>query len=336
MPEKLSCHIVKDLLPLYLDELVSEETAAEIEEHLKTCADCQTQYDRMHTSLLDKQASQKAEARKEINYLRKVKKHTIRNFFLGTALTLFVCALLLALKLFVIGSPSEEYAITYLNVSDDTVHLGGIFTNSASVYSRYKLKKTDEGERLVIYSCLASSLNRSGAFNLEIPREKISGTLSVKENTVAVDGTLVSSLANRLYDARNPYIGDASANGRLAQTLGIANELGNFTNELQTSAQPYGWTLRFSDSAGNSAVFDEKMKGFACVLLALTDNLGEVHWEYTIELSDKAVTRTRTVTTDDCAAFLGAPVKQFGDSPQKVQELLELVQEQFGIYFRQL
>lgn len=37
---KIECCLVKDLLPLYAENLVSEETALRVEEHLKECADC--------------------------------------------------------------------------------------------------------------------------------------------------------------------------------------------------------------------------------------------------------------------------------------------------------
>lgn len=38
------CHIVQDLLPLYAERLVSEDTAAFVENHLTTCKVCQTEY----------------------------------------------------------------------------------------------------------------------------------------------------------------------------------------------------------------------------------------------------------------------------------------------------
>lgn len=38
----MKCEIVKDLLPLYDEKLCSAESAALVEEHLKTCADCRT------------------------------------------------------------------------------------------------------------------------------------------------------------------------------------------------------------------------------------------------------------------------------------------------------
>ena len=33
------CHMIKDLLPLYLDDLVSKESATAIEQHLKSCSE---------------------------------------------------------------------------------------------------------------------------------------------------------------------------------------------------------------------------------------------------------------------------------------------------------
>ena len=38
--KKISCDIVRDILPLYLDDVVSEETKEMIEEHLNSCETC--------------------------------------------------------------------------------------------------------------------------------------------------------------------------------------------------------------------------------------------------------------------------------------------------------
>lgn len=329
----ISCHIIKDLLPLYLDGLVSEESAAEIERHIKTCPDCREYYEHMKSELLEEQNQMQEENCKEINYLKKIKKSAARKVILGTVLTIFLCLLVLAVKLFVIGSPNESYHITYVNVDEESIHVGGVFFDSASVYNRYEIKETEEGSRLVIYKCVSSPWNRSGVFNLEIPRNQVHGSLAINEITVTEDGTVISAMANRLYENKNPYIGDASADGRLSQILDIGNELGPFKNELQTTEEPYGWTLRFENSVNNSAVFDEKMKGFSCILIALTDNLGEVTWEYTVELANGPVMRTKTMTEAECTKYLGAPVKGYAKSPEAVQELLQLLTDKSGFGF---
>ena len=37
---KLKCNVVEDLMPLYIDDLVSEDTKKDIEFHLSQCEDC--------------------------------------------------------------------------------------------------------------------------------------------------------------------------------------------------------------------------------------------------------------------------------------------------------
>ena len=37
---KLSCNIILDLLPLYYDQVCSDETKALVEEHLSSCESC--------------------------------------------------------------------------------------------------------------------------------------------------------------------------------------------------------------------------------------------------------------------------------------------------------
>ena len=41
------CNIIRDLLPLYAEGIASTDTAAFVEEHLRTCADCQAEYERI-------------------------------------------------------------------------------------------------------------------------------------------------------------------------------------------------------------------------------------------------------------------------------------------------
>ena len=46
------CAIVKDLLPLYIEDMVSEETKIFINEHLKECEDCRNELDILKSEAL--------------------------------------------------------------------------------------------------------------------------------------------------------------------------------------------------------------------------------------------------------------------------------------------
>lgn len=43
----MTCFLVRDLLPLYLEDDCKSETEHVIEEHLKTCSSCREMYDMM-------------------------------------------------------------------------------------------------------------------------------------------------------------------------------------------------------------------------------------------------------------------------------------------------
>lgn len=47
MKYELPCEVVKDLLPLYVDDLTSENVAESVEAHILTCSDCRKAYDGM-------------------------------------------------------------------------------------------------------------------------------------------------------------------------------------------------------------------------------------------------------------------------------------------------
>lgn len=49
---KVNCSIIKDLLPLYTDGVLSEETAQTVKEHLETCESCRKEYEMMRKELV--------------------------------------------------------------------------------------------------------------------------------------------------------------------------------------------------------------------------------------------------------------------------------------------
>ena len=44
---KITCNVIEDLLPLYIDDMVSEDSRQLVEEHLKECASCRKMLDEM-------------------------------------------------------------------------------------------------------------------------------------------------------------------------------------------------------------------------------------------------------------------------------------------------
>ncbi|MCR1897486.1 zf-HC2 domain-containing protein [Irregularibacter muris] len=99
---KASCEIIKDLLPLYHDEVCSNDSKTMIEEHLKDCDSCKAELQAMDEEFLINNKDQnlkEAEAVKKLS--RKWKKGMLKSLIKGILSTLLViAAIALVLYLF--------------------------------------------------------------------------------------------------------------------------------------------------------------------------------------------------------------------------------------------
>ena len=73
MKSNLSCNVVQDLLPQYAEKLLSPESEAEIRAHLAECPRCREVYGEMTSP-----EPVPAEAPKELDYLKKIRRSRLR------------------------------------------------------------------------------------------------------------------------------------------------------------------------------------------------------------------------------------------------------------------
>lgn len=90
MKSKIPCEIIKDLLPLYVDELTSEVTDKEVELHVSECEDCSKSLQTMKNPdvVMDE------EEEKEIKFLQKNKRANRRVVVSVIAVSVVVVALI--------------------------------------------------------------------------------------------------------------------------------------------------------------------------------------------------------------------------------------------------
>ena len=114
---KITCEVIKDLLPSYVDGLTSPQSNQLIEEHLDTCKDCREFLAQMQEEVLAPAAIR--ENQKAIRPFRKLKRR---------ALTAIGAAVLICVLLF--GAGTWYYTQTWMADSSDvtmtTETFGGI------------------------------------------------------------------------------------------------------------------------------------------------------------------------------------------------------------------
>lgn len=331
MKNDLSCAVVRDLLPSYVDGLTSEETSHAVKAHLDSCPQCTSAY---HAMSEPDQTFSTSDT-KEVDYLKTVRRKGRNKIVLAVLSVLLILALGGAAKVFLIGSPAVQiYGRPVYHTAENTMELNFSNPNSGKAYAGWKVDTTDGVVTVTAREVLSSPIHSSGDYDLSIPMDGVR-EVHIFGQLVWQDGLFIDPVATALCKARTPYAGSPSALGALSGPKGVLSQYLylpplSHTHELQTAAEPYGWTLHYEEDPGPWA---NEMETSAFLLLALVDNMGQVSWTW--PNSDQV----HTLTLDEANAALPAlvdrynedhnvqwqvkgSVKEYADTPYSMQQLL--------------
>ncbi len=131
--------------------------------------------------------------------------------------------------------------------------------------------------------------------------------------------------AQKLYDSRVRYIGDNSADSALLLAIGLPNEPGGCTMELETEEKPYVLRVVFGGTVADPAALDKAMSRKAALLLALIDNASEIQWRYcgADPASGGNASFSGSLNEGGADTLLGGDIKACGKSAEQVQALLD-------------
>lgn len=339
MKYDLPCAIVQDLLPNYLEGLTSEETNRAIEAHLASCPDCAA-----HKSAMagETPVKETAEQTREVDYLKKVKRRNGRRILMAVLVTILLFIAGVAVKIFIIGQPVTETGFGWAMMEyGDRLELTVVSNGSANAFKDFDVEIRDGVAYVTGRSVLVSSLYREGRATVDIPLEGVS-QIFVCGRLVWEDGVAIYPETLRLYELKTPYVGDAPALNSIANELEIFPHVGDFRNSLQTSVEPYRWTLEFTNDGwqgvNKKTHISEDMPRYAAQLLALVGNLSEVGWSWTDEdgvfheefITVEEVNALLPEWTDAYNAKYGArwvalsDIKDYAESPAALQKLLHI------------
>ncbi len=318
MNSRISCDVIKDLLPSYVDELTSEASNMLIREHVRDCESCRRTLASMQGGLSFAKEAEKE--KREIDFLKKNKRRN-RRIVLGSILGALVMILaVLAVRIFLVGDTDyTAWAPVHLSVDGENVTFTAVPTDSARAISDLTFKEADGVVTVSARAVLVSPLHKgsyAGTYTAsgEIREVRIGGRI------VWAEGATVSPLASELYTTRHDYVGDMSANNRTAQALNLGSYLGAYTNELETKEEPYGWKLLLTEDIAEEklAQKEQDMDAFGRVILGLVGNLDHVTFVYTADGQETE----RTITAAEASAFLGQDIKRCGTDVRILDELI--------------
>lgn len=351
MKNDLTCAVVRDLLPSYVEGLTAEETAGAVERHLGSCPDCAARLEAMRTPPAPAGA-EAVETAKEVDYLKQVKRRSRRRVA-AAALATAACLLAVFLvKIFIIGTPlqAQSVAVTEREIEDGVLRLTVSSPDSGRALHGWGVETVDGVASIYARDVLVSPLYHDGAGFLNIDLEDVREVWlgGISGELVYQEGVVVSREALRRYEARTPYVGDAPALGGVARAVGLDSQRWSYTTELSTSQRPYRWTINFQDFWGDTSA-DTWMRGlYGPLMLALVDNLDEVGWTYTTAGSGGKTYVENMLTLEAADGYLQdlleksdldqrwkslESVKDFTATPAGTQVLYDLLWENLGSAF---
>ena len=326
MKLELTCGVVRDLLPSYVEGLTCHETNEAVEAHLAACPACAAL-----RADLTAPAREQAEQTREVDYLKRVKRRNKKRVLLAMLLTVAVLLSAAALKLFVIGTPAQAHELSVIasHVENGVLTLTVSSPFSGTAYHGWTVEDRDGVARIFARSVTASPLFSHGSGTVEVPLEGIS-EVQLCGRVVWQEGISISEKALALLEAKTPYAGDAAALGAIASLLDIQDRLGSFSNRLHTTQRPYLWELELQEIPSQDAMAD-----CAYQMLALVENLDGVRFTCgasSTDVSADQATQALAELTEAHNAACGdswavkASIKDYAARPADFQRLLTLLQ----------
>ena len=276
MKTELPCAIVRDLLPSYVEGLTEEETTAAVKEHLNTCESCRSRYETMASG-----ENAPAVSTKEVDYLKQVKKKNHLKILIAVVLSVVLVLTGVGAKLFVIGSPCtiDDLGVT-ATVSEDGQFIELMLweLNSAFLISDDLDVTVSSDSGLTVAQIdarqvLVSPLRYPHDGTVYLPAEGVD-LITVCGEPVWQNGTPIDGYTRRLMKNKTPYAGNAPAVNQLISDMDLDVP---HTLELQTSSEPYGITIHFTENFSEDRHF--MAESLAYLILALVGNLDTVQWD---------------------------------------------------------
>lgn len=161
---KLSCNVIEDLLPLYHDNVCSEESKALVDEHLEECENCRNLLSKIDSEVKKPQMS--FDETKPLKAIRFAWERSKRKAFIkGSVIAGLICALLMAgylgltrwkcipvsadlLEVTEVSELSDGRIIYHLNVKDDKeLHFVKFTTNADGSFYLTPMRSVIEEKR---------------------------------------------------------------------------------------------------------------------------------------------------------------------------------------------
>ena len=178
--EKITCDVIRDLLPLYCDGVCSRDSRELVREHLEDCRECRSLLQKMRQECVLPGEEEQAHETVVRDMAVSWKKGLRRSFLKGALIMLCACVVLVGgwvalTRLVMVQVPADRVEIAVVNVTEETVEVS-LKTNDGKKVSGSSYRVTADGKYYIILERGILAEENGGGENWEgtltISREK--------------------------------------------------------------------------------------------------------------------------------------------------------------------
>ncbi|MCR4963929.1 MAG: DUF4825 domain-containing protein [Firmicutes bacterium] len=319
---EITCNIIKDLLPLYAEGLATEESCRAVQEHLAQCESCRRLFAEMTNDALSGAGGEPQKEAAAVDFMKKSNRRLRRwaLFGLAMAAALGACLFLIrpAFVSHLVGA--EQAVIENLQVEDGNLHIEGHLRDIGQGVSSLEFTAAEGVVGVEMKSRLKNPFAKN-SFSADFQTDEKIECVMLDEYVIWENGVNIPESVSRLYAAKHAYIGSMPDNGKSAAALDIPRDLGPFTSELQTSQQPYIWTMYPEEDMGsrNRDTLNARLDYYSAMLIATVGNLDAVRFVYTAE----GETVERIYSEADADRHFGSSVKEAAQTALGLYRLMQ-------------
>lgn len=285
---EITCSIVKDLLPLYVEGLTNEENNILIKQHLSECEDCRKIFEEIKSELYvnsnrDKSCNDKKETA-TVDYLKRTNKKRKHWITFGIVMALALCLSLAVVNHLFAAHPvsAEQVMIENIVVEEGKLHIDGNLRDSSYGVSSLKLSVSDGTALIDMESRLLNPFAKN-SFSADFNTFEEVYSIMLGDNVIWENGITIPFSISSIYAARHEFIGDMYMNTLSVNALKMPEDLGPYKSELQTSKEPYSWTIYLENdlSKRNSPdTLNALLQFYSEMLIATIDDLDTVRFVF--------------------------------------------------------
>lgn len=284
MESNIGCHVIRDILPLYIDGLTSEESNVFIQEHIDKCTECKKLEEIMRKG---ENSSLREESVKEIDGFRKIK--MLNKKKIGKVVAISICvtilvACIIAVNTYIKGEQldSSNLEINVLSVEDKYISLDIKLKDNVSGITEVDVKENN-GEIKVMVKGAPKSLFSKKNVAIEKKFKSKVKKIMVADALVAEEGYIIDEDTRNIYNNRIKKVKDGEKLSNLVNFINVKVPYFE-TNLLEVDELSPHKVILEASRYGNMEA--ENVEHYALLysyyMFACVEELETIEWRYNI------------------------------------------------------